>query len=112
MNLSTSSQPPQQRLRDTPPHSTTQASQSESSSVGKGKVTRGKRRKPRSKKTDIIHARWTQEEEKLLAETYVQISENPSIGVDQTNKTFLGKVVSEYNRQATFQRTKDMITGK
>ncbi|GJT49697.1 hypothetical protein Tco_0975854 [Tanacetum coccineum] len=72
MNLSTSSQPTQQRLRNTPPnsppHLSTQASQSESSSVGKGKP-RGKGRKPRPKKADITHTRWTQSGEKLLAET-------------------------------------------
>ncbi|GJY90380.1 hypothetical protein Tco_0505576 [Tanacetum coccineum] len=116
MNLDTSSQPPQQRLRETPPnspqHSPTQASQSESSPVGKVKATRGKGRKPRPKKTDVTHTRWTHEEEKLLAETYVQISEDPRTGIDQTNKKFQGKVVSEYNDQATIQRTKDMITGK
>ncbi|GJY31709.1 hypothetical protein Tco_0415204 [Tanacetum coccineum] len=71
MNLSTSSQPPQQRLHDTPPnlpsHSPTQASQSKSSFVVKGTSTRGKGRKPRPKKTNITHTRWTQGEEKLLA---------------------------------------------
>ncbi|GJR21345.1 hypothetical protein Tco_0969872 [Tanacetum coccineum] len=111
MNLGTSSQPRQQRLLDTPPYSPTQASQSVSSLARKAK-SKAKGRKPRPKKIDVTHTRWTQEEEKLLAETFLQISEDLQLGIDQSHKTFWGKVTSEYNHHATVQRTKDMITGK
>nr|GEU46496.1 hypothetical protein [Tanacetum cinerariifolium] len=108
-NLRTSSRPtqmmpPQQCLRDTPPnlppHSPSQASQSESSPVGKGK---GK--KPRPKKTDVTHTRLGQFEEFFLAETYIQISEDPRFGIDQTNKSFWGQVTGEYNRHAPIKHT-------
>nr|GEV37482.1 hypothetical protein [Tanacetum cinerariifolium] len=62
MNLGTSSQsqPQQERLVDTtpnsPPHSPTQASQSESSPAEKGK-SKGKGRKPRPKK-NRYHNKW------------------------------------------------------
>ncbi|GKG24282.1 RNA-directed DNA polymerase, eukaryota, reverse transcriptase zinc-binding domain protein [Tanacetum coccineum] len=115
MNLGTSSQPQQQRLLDTPlnspPHLPTQASQSESSPTGKGK-SKAKGRKPRPNKIDVTHTCWTQEEEKLLTEMFIQISEDPQLGIDQSHKTFWGKVTSEYNHHTTVQRTKDMIRGK
>ncbi|GKB10560.1 hypothetical protein Tco_0844483 [Tanacetum coccineum] len=62
--------------------------------------------------TDVTHARWRQSEEKLLAETYIQILEDPRLGIDQTSKSFWCKVTSEYNWHASYKRTKDMITRK
>nr|GEU89055.1 RNA-directed DNA polymerase, eukaryota, reverse transcriptase zinc-binding domain protein [Tanacetum cinerariifolium] len=63
MNLGTFSQPPQQRLRDTPqnlpPHSSTQASQSESSPVEKRKRREAKEENPDQRKP-TSHIRWTQ----------------------------------------------------
>nr|GEY88145.1 hypothetical protein [Tanacetum cinerariifolium] len=88
MNLGTSSQPQpqQQRLVDTPPnsppHSPTQASQSELSPARKGK-SKGKGRNP-----------------------------HPRLGIIQSHKTFWGIVSSGYNHYATVQCTNDMITGK
>ncbi|GJU59292.1 hypothetical protein Tco_1237058 [Tanacetum coccineum] len=123
MHLGTSSRPrqmmpPQQRLRDTPPnspphsptHSLLQASQYESSR--RKRQSEIQRKKTRPKKTDVTRTRWQQSEEKLLAETYIQISEDPRVGINQTNKSFLGLVTSEYSRHASLKRTKDMITGK
>nr|GEU44077.1 HAD-like domain-containing protein [Tanacetum cinerariifolium] len=104
------SQPPQTTQ---PPNSnsSSQTSQTKSSPARKGN---GKARvsKPRPKKTDIIRTPWSQKEEKLLAETWIQVSEDPRLGVDQEKKTCWQKVVSEYNRHASFKRKKDMITGK
>lgn len=89
---------------------TPQTSETDSPAVkGNGKA---RVRKPKPKKTTIIRTRWSQEEEKLLAETWIQVSEDTRLGVKQERKTFWQKVVSEYNRHASFKRTKDMITGK
>nr|GEW35014.1 hypothetical protein [Tanacetum cinerariifolium] len=91
MNLITSSQPPQQRLRDTPPHSLTQVSHFESSPVAKGK--QGKGNKTPTKENHHHTYRWTQKEEKLLAETeYAWLSgENDSTWLARCYKTFSEK---------------------
>nr|GEV26737.1 early light-induced protein 2, chloroplastic-like [Tanacetum cinerariifolium] len=88
MNLVTSSQPPQQRLRDTPPHSLTQVSHFESSPVTKGK--QGKGNKTPTKENHHHTYRWTQKEEKLLAETeHAWLSgENDSTWLARCYKTF------------------------
>ena len=70
--------------------------------------------KPREKKTD--RSLWTQEEELILAECYIQISEDPIVGNNQQNDTFWYKVLDEYNEQAKRkglkERNKNMLTGK
>ncbi|GJZ57256.1 hypothetical protein Tco_0612750 [Tanacetum coccineum] len=59
---------------------------------------------------------WSQEEELLLAECFIQISEDPRIGSDQKNDTFWYKILDAYNDQAGKRgfpiRTKNMLTGK
>ncbi|GJX94495.1 hypothetical protein Tco_0349081 [Tanacetum coccineum] len=59
---------------------------------------------------------WSQEEELLLAECFIQIFEDPRIGSDQKNDTFWYKILDAYNDQAGKRgfpiRTKNMLTGK
>ncbi|GJU82412.1 hypothetical protein Tco_1284777 [Tanacetum coccineum] len=68
-----------------------------------------------TKEGRIRHA-WTQAEELLLAESFIQISEDPKTGCDQKLATFLYKILDVYNQEANkkgFQeRTKNMLTGK
>ncbi|GJT01780.1 hypothetical protein Tco_0822949 [Tanacetum coccineum] len=59
---------------------------------------------------------WTDGEELLLAETYIQVSEDPKKGADQQRDTFWYKVMDVYNKEAKRlkypNRSKNMITGK
>ncbi|GJT74220.1 hypothetical protein Tco_1040945 [Tanacetum coccineum] len=59
---------------------------------------------------------WTQEEELLVAECCIQISEDPNIGSEQKSETFWHKVLDQYNGQAKISKfpvcTKNMLTGK
>ncbi|GJU17382.1 hypothetical protein Tco_1145348 [Tanacetum coccineum] len=54
--------------------------------------------------------------ELLLAETYIQVSEDPKEGADQQRDTFWYKVMDVYNKEAKRlkypNRSKNMITGK
>ncbi|GJW68146.1 hypothetical protein Tco_0122570 [Tanacetum coccineum] len=57
--------------------------------------------------------RWTNAEEKLLAETFVEVSQNAAIGNDQTNEAFWSQITDDFNgRTNRDARTKNMITGK
>ncbi|GJX42252.1 leucine-rich repeat receptor-like tyrosine-protein kinase PXC3 [Tanacetum coccineum] len=62
----------------------------------------------------IRHA-WTQAEELLLAESFLQISEDPKTGCDQKLATFWYKILDVYNKEANkkgFQeRTKNTCDG-
>ncbi|GJQ98851.1 hypothetical protein Tco_0521836 [Tanacetum coccineum] len=55
-------------------------------------------------------------EELLLAECFIQVSENPKTGCDQKRDTFLYKIKNVYNKEAKkkgfTERTKNMLTGK
>ncbi|GKA54955.1 hypothetical protein Tco_0753904 [Tanacetum coccineum] len=55
-------------------------------------------------------------EELLLAESCIQISEDPKIGCDQQKNTFWYKILYVYNTEAKrhgfIERTKNMLTGK
>ncbi|GJT02335.1 hypothetical protein Tco_0823504 [Tanacetum coccineum] len=87
--------------------------------------SRGKRVKTIAKKNvnpepqpETVRVRnfWSQEEELLLAECFIQISEDPRVGSDQKNDTFWYKIRDAYNEQAAKKgftiRTKNMLTGK
>ncbi|GJR06895.1 hypothetical protein Tco_0529879 [Tanacetum coccineum] len=87
--------------------------------------SRGKRVKTIAKKnvnpkpqpeTVRVQKLWSQEEELLLAECFIQISEDPRVGSDQKNDTFWYKIRDAYNEQAAKKglmiRTKNMLTGK
>ncbi|GKC86359.1 hypothetical protein Tco_1142076 [Tanacetum coccineum] len=69
---------------------------------------------PKEPKTD--RAFWSQEEEKLLAKCFIEISEDPKNGSDQARDTFWYKILTIYNQQADelgFKtRNKNMLTGK
>ncbi|GJR08014.1 hypothetical protein Tco_0790666 [Tanacetum coccineum] len=90
------------------------------------KTSRGARLKAKAKKTKEIESQveikkrarnvWTQDEELLLAESFIQISEDPKIGCDQQKDTFWYKILDVYNTEAKrrgfIELTKNMLTGK
>ncbi|GKD50468.1 hypothetical protein Tco_1279444 [Tanacetum coccineum] len=71
-------------------------------------------KQPKELKTD--RAFWSQEEEKLLAKCFIEISEDPKNVSDQARDTFWYKILTIYNQQADelgFKtRNKNMLTGK
>ncbi|GJW10934.1 hypothetical protein Tco_1576761 [Tanacetum coccineum] len=74
------------------------------------KMSRGARLKAKAKKTKETESQveikkrarnvWTQDEELLLAESFIQISEDPKIGCDQQKDTFWYKKLDVYNTEA------------
>ncbi|GJW58705.1 hypothetical protein Tco_0105436 [Tanacetum coccineum] len=59
---------------------------------------------------------WSQDEELILAESFIQISEDPKTGCDQQKDSFWYKIFDVYNAEAKkrgfIERTKNMLTGK
>ncbi|GJS01328.1 hypothetical protein Tco_0317836 [Tanacetum coccineum] len=57
--------------------------------------------------------RWTRDEEKLLCEVWVGVSENNDIGNDRNEECFWGQIHEDFNKSTNgVSRTKNMITGK
>ena len=59
---------------------------------------------------------WSLEEESLLEECFIQISQNPDTSADQQMNTFWDKVLDAYNKEANKRnyhiRNKNMLRGK
>ncbi|GKB48371.1 hypothetical protein Tco_0899124 [Tanacetum coccineum] len=59
---------------------------------------------------------WSQDEELILAESFIQISEDPKTGCDQQKDSFWYKILDVYNAEAKkrgfIERTKNMLMGK
>ncbi|GJT82206.1 hypothetical protein Tco_1056548 [Tanacetum coccineum] len=97
------------------PTLTSKSNRSRKKSVAKGNKGKDVEVEKETKKGRIRHA-LTQAEELLLAESFIQISEDPKTGCDQKLVTFWYKILDVYNQEANkkgFQeRTKNMWTGK
>ena len=87
----------------------------------KSKPKNKKSNKEKEVEEDVVPSRqprtfWSQDEEYLLAECYIQVSEDPKTGADQQRDTFWYKVLDAYNTEAKRLnytiRTKNMLTGK
>ncbi|GJW35324.1 hypothetical protein Tco_0058244 [Tanacetum coccineum] len=61
---------------------------------------------------DVTTLRWSSDEEALLAECFVAVSEDRNVGRSQANDTFWIRVMHEFNRKNFQKRTKDMLTSK
>ncbi|GJT68143.1 hypothetical protein Tco_1019623 [Tanacetum coccineum] len=59
---------------------------------------------------------WSQDEELILTESFIQIFEDPKTGCGQQKDTFLYKILEVYNveakRRGYMKRTMNMLTGK
>ncbi|GJU88280.1 hypothetical protein Tco_1300703 [Tanacetum coccineum] len=90
--------------------------------VAKTKTKKTQKTQPTTEDEDEAPKRarslWTDGEELLLAETYIQVSEDPKEGADQQRDTFWYKVMDVYNKEPKISVTqigcvsKNMITGK
>nr|GEY46714.1 hypothetical protein [Tanacetum cinerariifolium] len=58
--------------------------------------------------TGDVTLRWSSDEEVLLTECYVAVSEDRNVGRSQANDTFWVRVMHEFNRKNFQKRTKDM----
>ncbi|GJW54590.1 hypothetical protein Tco_0098675 [Tanacetum coccineum] len=60
-----------------------------------------------------VMQRWKAEEEKLLCETWIEVSESNAIGADRNLDTFWWQVTHAFNKATRIvNRTKDMIMDK
>nr|GEX77339.1 hypothetical protein [Tanacetum cinerariifolium]GEY13645.1 hypothetical protein [Tanacetum cinerariifolium] len=65
-----------------------------------------------SKPTGDVTLRWTSDEETLLAECFVAVSEDRNVGRSQPRDTLWFRVFNEFNRKSFQKRTKDMLSSK
>nr|GEZ04850.1 hypothetical protein [Tanacetum cinerariifolium] len=72
------------------------------------KKSKGKEDEP----TGDVTLRWSSDEEALLAECYVAVSEDRNVERSQANDTFWVRVMHEFNRKNFQKRIKDMLTSK
>nr|GEV78600.1 hypothetical protein [Tanacetum cinerariifolium] len=72
------------------------------------KKSKGKEAEP----TGDVTLRWSSDEEALLAECYVALSEERNVGRSQAKDTFWIRVMHEFNRKIFKKRTNDMLTSK
>ncbi|GJU59408.1 hypothetical protein Tco_1237174 [Tanacetum coccineum] len=57
--------------------------------------------------------RWNRNEESLLAETWIEHSQDANIGKDQQNDVYWNLIMQDFNSRTTAPpRTKNMMTGK
>ena len=98
----------------------TSSKKSRAKTMARKPKTKSKPKKSGKEKEETEPSRprtfWTQDEEYLLAECFIQVSEDPKVGADQKQDTFWYKVLDVYNNEATrlnyATRTKNMLTGK
>ena len=103
------------------PIPTPTSKKSRAKSMAKKPKSKAKKNKDKEVDEDVVPSKpprtfWSQDEEYLLAECYIQISEDAKTGADQQKDTFWYKVLDAYNKEAKTQgfptRTKNMLTGK
>ncbi|GJT87186.1 hypothetical protein Tco_1068903 [Tanacetum coccineum] len=82
----------------------------------KSKATKNKEKETQVEVKKRARIVWSQDEELILAESFIQISEDPKTGCDQQKDSFWYKILEVYNAEAKrrdfIERTKNMLTGK
>ncbi|GJV98255.1 ribonuclease H-like domain-containing protein, partial [Tanacetum coccineum] len=82
----------------------------------KSKATKNKEKETQVEVKKRARMVWSQDEELILAESFIQISEDPKMGCDQQKDSFWYKILEVYNAEAKrrgfIERTKNMLTGK
>ncbi|GJT87129.1 hypothetical protein Tco_1068846 [Tanacetum coccineum] len=108
-----------QNIQQNPPQQQSQSSNSiPQQTDSQPKRTRVKHSAKRSKGKeveptgDVTTLRWSSDEETLLAECFVAVSEDRNVGRSQAKDTFWIRVMHEFNRKNFQKRTKDMLTSK
>ncbi|GJV62166.1 hypothetical protein Tco_1468266 [Tanacetum coccineum] len=108
-----------QNIQQNPPQQQSQSSNSiPQQTDSQPKRTRVKHEAKRSKGKeaestgDITTLRWSSNEEALLAECFIAVSEDRNVGRSQANDTFWIRVMNEFNQKKFQKRTKDMLTSK
>ena len=91
----------------------TQPEPAQETQPGPSRKSRGKGKTPALEKVIKKPKQpWSSAEEKLLAECWLDVSEDPHVGISQTGETFWNKVFANYNAQAPIKRRMDQISGK
>ncbi|GJU46189.1 hypothetical protein Tco_1203455 [Tanacetum coccineum] len=97
------------------PQQQSQSSNSLSQTETQPKRGRMKRTAKKGKSFEPISdvtLRWTSNEETLLAEYFIAVSEDPNVGRSQPKDTLWYRVLNEFNRLNFQKRTKDMLSSK
>nr|GEY70809.1 hypothetical protein [Tanacetum cinerariifolium] len=97
---------PQQQIQ-----SSNSLSQTESQ-LKKGRMKRTAKKGKSSEPIGDVTLRWTSDEETLLAECFVAVSEDRNVGRSQPRDTLWFRVLNEFNRKFFQKRTKDMLSSK
>ncbi|GJY45135.1 hypothetical protein Tco_0433348 [Tanacetum coccineum] len=65
------------------------------------------------KEQTLTNTYWTRDEEILLTETWVEVSQNVNIGNDRTDEAFWNQIMEDFNTATkSVPRTKNMMMGK
>ncbi|GJU14095.1 hypothetical protein Tco_1136491, partial [Tanacetum coccineum] len=82
----------------------------------KSKATKNKEKETQVEVKKRAGMVWSQDEELILAESFIQISEDPKTDCDQQKDTFWYKILEVYNveakRRGYMERTKNNANGK
>ncbi|GJX56855.1 hypothetical protein Tco_0286752 [Tanacetum coccineum] len=103
--------PPQFEMPQQQSQSSNSLSQTESQPK-KGRMKRTAKKGKSSEPIGDVTLRWTSDEETLLAECFVAVSEDPNVGRSQPRDTLWYRVLNEFNRLNFQKRTKDMLSSK
>ncbi|GJS17230.1 hypothetical protein Tco_0411702 [Tanacetum coccineum] len=108
-----------QNIQQNPPQQQSQSSNSiPQQTDSQPKRTRVKHAAKRSKGKeveptgDVTTLRWSSDEESLLAECFVAVSEDRNVGRSQAKDTFWIRIMNEFNPKNFQKCTNDMLTSK
>ncbi|GKA62075.1 hypothetical protein Tco_0761594 [Tanacetum coccineum] len=82
------------------------------SSTKKGRMKRSVKKGKMTEPVGDVTLRWKPEEEFLLAECFVAVTEDRNVGRSQPKDTLWFRVLNEFNRKNFQKRTKDMLSSK
>nr|GEY93519.1 hypothetical protein [Tanacetum cinerariifolium] len=103
--------PPQFKMPQQQSQSSNSLSQNESQPK-KGRMKRTAKKEKSSEPIGDVSLRSTSDEETLLAECFVAVSEDRNVGCSQPRDTLWFWVLNEFNQKSFQKRTKDMLSSK
>nr|GFA46590.1 hypothetical protein [Tanacetum cinerariifolium] len=107
-----------QNIQANPPQQQSQSSNSfpqQTDSQPKRSRLKHMAKKSKGKEAELtgdVTLRWSSDEEALLVECYVGLSEDRNVGRSQAKDTFWVRVMHEFHRKNFQKRTKDILTSK
>nr|GEW29168.1 hypothetical protein [Tanacetum cinerariifolium] len=103
--------PPQIEMPQQQSQSSNSLSQTETQ-LKKGRMKRTAKKEKSSEHIGDVTLRWTSDEETLLSECFVAVSEDRNVDRSQPRDTLWFRVLNEFERKNFQKRTKDMLSSK